>query len=161
MKENWQYAKYLFRHKLFVLIAGIKYGVPIWRLLIHDWSKFMLIEWVAYRDFFYGERGPDGNRRPEVKAAFKRAWLHHIHLNPHHWNAWTNLDTDGVSVLPMPEKYWREMLADWYGAGRAITGEWRAGEWFDENEGKIVLHPDTKTMVVAGLLHAKLQFGWK
>ena len=138
MKKNWQYLKYIARHKWFVLVAGLKFKVSWWRLLIHDYSKFMPVEWTAYREFFYGER------TPAVKAAFKKAWLHHIHINKHHWNHWTYNDTDGTSVLEMPDKYIREMLADWFGAGRAIQGKWCAWDWYAEHESKICLHENTR-----------------
>lgn len=147
MEKNWQYLKYIVRHKWFVLVAGLKFKVPLWRLIIHDWSKLMPVEWAAYREFFYGERGPDGSRPPLVKAAFKRAWLHHIHLNPHHWNHYVYTDTDGTETLEMPETYLREMLADWWGAGRAVTGRWRADEWYEENKSNIVFHPETRDQV--------------
>ena len=151
MKKHWLYFKYMARHKWFVFVAGLKFKVPLWRLIIHDWSKFTPGEWVAYTEFFYGERGPDGNRTPEVKAAFKRAWLHHIHLNKHHWNHWVYTDTDGTTALEMPETYFREMMADWWGAGRAITGKWRANDWYEENREQIVFNPKTQAKVERGL----------
>ena len=160
MMKDWLYVKYLARHKWWVFVAGLKFKVPIWRLIIHDWSKLMPVEWVAYREFFYGERQADGRRPDEVKAAFHEAWLHHIHLNMHHWNAWVYVDTDGQTTLRMPAKFIREMLADWYGAGRAITGRWRAGEWYEENKDKIVLHPYTKGYVDGALDKAKRKYGW-
>jgi hypothetical protein len=38
--KHVRYLSYVVRHKWFVLLAGIKTGAPLWRLLIHDWSKF-------------------------------------------------------------------------------------------------------------------------
>lgn len=49
--------------------------------------------------------------------------------------------------LEMPEKYAREMVADWYGAGRAITGRWECPKWYSENRSKINLHPKTRAFV--------------
>jgi len=49
--------------------------------------------------------------------------------------------------LEMPEKYAREMVADWYGAGRAITGKWEAHKWYAENRSKIQLHAETRFLV--------------
>lgn len=52
--------------------------------------------------------------RVAVDYDFNIAWLHHIHNNPHHWNHWIiQNDTDGVEVIRMPEKYAKEMVADW------------------------------------------------
>jgi len=36
MRRHWQYLKYVFRHKWFVLLAGIKLGVPLLQLVFHD-----------------------------------------------------------------------------------------------------------------------------
>ena len=139
--KDWRYLKYILAHKRFVFQAGLKFRVPIWRLIIHDYSKFFPVEWIAYREFFYGER------TQVVKDAFRIAWLHHIHLNKHHWNYWVYVDEGSTPILEMPEIYLREMMADWWGAGRAITGRWRADEWYEENRDKIVLHPKTQAEV--------------
>jgi len=50
-------------------------------------------------------------------------------------------------ALPMPEKYIREMVADWAGAGRAITGKWDVSDWYEKNKEKMTLHPDTRARV--------------
>lgn len=54
----------------------------------------------------------------------------------------------------MPEKYGREMVADWMGAGRGITGKWEADKWYEHNKLNIQLHPDTRVRVEALLLAA-------
>ena len=40
MLPHLRYLSYVLRHKWYVLWAGLWLGVPLWRLLIHDWSKF-------------------------------------------------------------------------------------------------------------------------
>ncbi len=53
--------------------------------------------------------------------AYDRAWLHHLHNNPHHWQYWVmppefNPDGDHDNgCLKMPEEYVLEMIADWMG----------------------------------------------
>lgn len=139
MKAHLEYAAYVARHKWFVFVAGLKTAAPIWRLLIHDWSKLTPAEWMPYVRQFYGE--PD-------KAAFNRAWLHHQHRNPHHWQHWLLREDDGPTVaLEMPESLIREMVADWMGAGRAITGKWEVASWYAKNRDKIVLAPETRSLV--------------
>lgn len=49
--------------------------------------------------------------------------------------------------LPMPEKYVREMVADWMGASRAYTGSWDMRSWLDKNLPKMRLHPETRRLV--------------
>lgn len=52
----------------------------------------------------------------------------------------------------MPERYRREMLADWWGAGRAQMGMTHEGwftvrNWYKRNAGKMHLHPETRQWV--------------
>lgn len=51
--------------------------------------------------------------------------------------------------MRMPSSLAREMVADWLGAGRAITGEWGVKSWYVENRERIRLHPDTRWLVDA------------
>jgi hypothetical protein len=39
------------------------------------------------------------------------------------------------------------MVADWMGAGRAITGRWDVASWYEANAHKMVLHPDVRVQV--------------
>ena len=143
MKPHLQYASYVARHKWFVFRAGLKTRAPLWRLLIHDWSKFTPAEWFPYVRSFYG-----GERTPAVRLAFDAAWLHHQHRNPHHWQHWLLREDDGdTKALRMPEPLVREMVADWMGAGRAITGRWEVGVWYAANAEKIVMHPEVRAQV--------------
>lgn len=151
MKPNFQYAWYVARHKYFVFVAGRKTRAPLWRLLIHDWSKMSAAEWKPYVDSFYGP-----GRTPAVRAAFDAAWLHHQHRNPHHWQHWLLREDNGnLKFLKMPDNFVREMVADWAGAGRAITGKWEIKEWYEKNRDKIQLHEHTRDRVEA-LIHDHL-----
>lgn len=170
MIKHWKNLKYLARHKWFVFIAGRSLGVSFWRLLIHDWSKLTPSEWTPYADSFYGNYPPwdrakiecpgySGKTKESVAEAFTRAWLHHVHFNKHHWQYWTLIDDPEsrlnrfvgplscTKALMMPEKYAREMVADWFGAGRAITGKWDAKNWYEDRKEGIVLHPETRKLV--------------
>lgn len=127
--------------------AGLVMKAPLWNLIIHDWSKFTPAEWFAYTEHFYGkDRGTPF--RPH-SSDFRIAWLHHIHLNPHHWNHWVEIGNRGkVIAYEMPEKYAREMIADWLGAERGISGTWDYRKWWDVNKDKVVLHPKTRDLVL-------------
>lgn len=50
-------------------------------------------------------------------------------------------------VMPMPEKFIKEMVADWYGAGRAQTGKWAAHNWYELKKETLILHPETRQIV--------------
>lgn len=47
-------------------------------------------------------------------------------------------------VLEMPDKYRKEMLCDWIGAGMAITGKRDVEGWYEKNKFNIILHPGTR-----------------
>jgi hypothetical protein len=147
---HWRYFTYLARHKWFVFLAGRRTGAPVWRLLIHDWSKFLPVEWIPYAVKFYGS--PVGSDPPaEItrrRDAFDRAWLHHQHWNQHHWQHFLlKEDSGGFRALRMPDSLAKEMVADWMGAGRAITGQWDVLPWYQANREKIILHPTTRVLV--------------
>lgn len=153
--------KYLWlttKHKAFVFRAGLKTKAPLWRLIIHDWSKYLPSEAPHYgRQFFGDQSDPLG---------FSYAWLHHQRNNPHHWEYWvpvTGHNRGGygdLEPLPMPDWAVREMVADWYGASRAYEGRWPwtfntifEWTWFDQNWPKIRrrIHPETQEKIL-GLL---------
>lgn len=61
-----------------------------------------------------------------------------------------------IVALPMPEVYAREMVADWVGAGMAISGNPDPSEWYEKNKDKIVLHDKTR-LFVEGLIRGLTQ----
>ena len=141
-----KYAWATLRHKWFVFLACRRMGVPLWRAIVHDWSKFTPAELSHYDRQFFGDKSDP--------VGFARAWLHHQNYNPHHWEYWiTRSDhSRGASgavdgCLEMPETYVREMIADWMGASRAYTGSWDMTRWLEKNLPIIRLHPDTREMV--------------
>lgn len=157
----WKYLKSLMAHKLYVLMAGLKTGVPVWRLVVHDWTKFLPIEFGPYARYFFAE----GDKQP-----FDYAWLHHQKHNPHHWQYWILVYDEEIPQtvsLPMPETYVREMIADWTGASKAYTGSWDIAEWVNENGPQMILHDDTiervwKVMLELGYMPGdKLDFAWQ
>ena len=157
MKKHLQYARYLARHKWFVFVAGLRTKAPFWRLIIHDWSKFMPCEWFPYTEFFYGAKPTNETWKQWSKDRFDDAWLHHQHFNPHHWQHWVLKNDNGTTrALYMPVKFVREMVADWMGAGRAITGKWEAQAWYEKNKDKMVLHVSTQQLVERLLENSKI-----
>lgn len=136
------------RHKWFVLLAGLKVGAPIWRLVIHDWTKFLPSEIRSYNRQFFGDAGD--------ALGFITTWVHHQNAHQHHWEYWiprtghNRCDPpypDNVPI-PMPESAILEMVADWLGASRAYEGQWpKPGEWkwLNENFDQIRVHPVTRS----------------
>lgn len=162
MKKHLKYLSYVVRHKWFVLLACIKHGI-ILRGIVHDWSKFLPSEWFAYAEFFYG-RGkvlrdkkhnthyltPDELIELEaIRRNFDRAWLKHQHHSPHHWQHHIlREDNGGTKVLEMSPAEALEMVCDWIGAGRAITGKADGTlDWYMRNRDKMALGYRTRVQV--------------
>lgn len=139
------YLKYVLRHKWFVLLASIRIGAPIWGAIIHDMSKFRPSEWLPYARTFYA---PDGSKQYIEGEAFARAWNDHQKRNKHHWQYWMlTWDRGNTTCIRMPTKHLLEMVADWMGAGRAITGKREAKAWYEKNCNQIQLHATTRLLV--------------
>jgi hypothetical protein len=163
LRKHWLYGLYVARHKWYVLLAGLRRGVNPWQLIVHDLSKFRPDEWRPYAEWFYGANGgpwapllrdPSEAWREEAavrQRAFQRAFLAHLHRNPHHQQHYV-LPSQGDKppvVFEIPERYVREMLADWDGAGRAISGVVDCRDWYvrETLAGRILLHPATRDRV--------------
>ena len=138
-----KYAGYIILHKLYVYQAGRKLGLGRVQLLLHDLHKLTPTEWKPYTDTFYRNLGS------LARDAFDRAWLHHKKtMGKHHWQYWILMADNGTwKPLEMPEKYRLEMLADWMGAGKAITGKMDVQEWYRANRDRMILHPNTRRLV--------------
>lgn len=149
-----QYAWLTLKHKWFVVIAGMKTKAPLWRLIIHDWTKFLPSELPHYGRQFFGKKNNP--------AGWIRCWLHHQNSNPHHWEYWISrsgirLDesTDDFDYIDMPEWAVREMLADYLAAGRAYEGKWpdiHNWTWLKKNCGNLRITWNTRCLM-AKILH--------
>lgn len=155
MRAHLAYFRYVVRHKWFVFWSCLKVKVPLWRAIIHDWTKFLPSEWTPYVRSFYNPDGTANKSKRSDKPIwlnmdFDDAWNHHQKHNPHHWQYWVLIrdsDDPRFEPLEMPRTYAREMVADWVGAGRAITGKNDVGGWYEKNKSKILLAEGTRDFV--------------
>lgn len=113
----------------------------------HDASKTDPEEYFPYDDYFYLKKN---NRSFETVERFNKAFLIHMHRNPHHWQYWVLTDDsngDGEKVIEMPLSYIFEMICDWW------SFSWRAGDlttiftWWDEHKDWIRFHKRTRRTV--------------
>jgi len=151
MMKYLRYLRYITVHKWFVMVSCFERGL-FWRGLVHDLSKLLPSEFFAYANYFYG-----GHRDavPEaVDRAFDKAWLLHQHRNPHHWQFWVLREDSGATkVMDMPKQYVKEMVCDWVGAGRAITGKTGTTcDWYKANREQMLLSDNTRRRVEELLL---------
>jgi len=135
------YEERLLAHIAAVRVFGRMVGVPELQLVQHDLSKWQPEEYAAYALQFCGDGAPGD--------AFDRAWIHHIHNNPHHWEHWI-IPASG-KLLRMPDEYVYEMIADWMGANRVYAGHDDMSDWLSKNWGRIRLHDEAR-ITAAGCL---------
>lgn len=114
------------QHKYWVFCEGRKLNVPLLQLLIHDWSKFLPDEWMAYIHFYRGA------------ALDKNTMEKHHQRNRHHPEWWVK---DG-EVLPMEDRFRREMLADWRAVGRVKGND--VALWYQQYGVHYTFHPETR-----------------
>lgn len=139
----FHYACYVLTHKLYVFEAGRALGVPLWQLLLHDWSKFLPGEFIPYAKTFYAE---DGSKQHETSPEYYRAWCEHENRNKHHWGHWLVTIKGTIIPLEIPENHVREMVADWVGAGEALGKPDTLG-WYEKHKNDLILGKDTRILV--------------
>jgi hypothetical protein len=140
MKADIAYLDYVIRHKWFVLVAGLKVGVPLWRLIKHDLTKLLPSESKQFSKYYH-----DKNFKNEELLT---ACLKHQNRNDHHWEYWRirsiplkcRKSFDPNYSLPMRGDAVREMVADWLGAARTYDGKWPDvgnWQWLKDNKPRI------------------------
>lgn len=123
----------------------------------HDASKTDPEEYDAYDAYFYGN-----NRSYSVVQNFKKAWLRHIHNNPHHWQHWILINDEpkeGMVVIDMPYIYVVEMICDWW------SFSWTKGDlneifgWYEDRKDYMKLSANTRRSVeyILGKMKDKLE----
>lgn len=140
-----KYLKYLLKHKWLVFTIGLKLNVPVWQLIKHDWSKFLPSIFRAYTSsLVYGYNYK--NWPEEVRNKFDLAFLKHRNWECyHHWQSFIVIhDSGSQKALDIPDRYLREMLADWISAGMAKNGRVDIKDWYNKRKDKILLHPNSR-----------------
>lgn len=156
MKIYLSYLFYILKHKYYVFLECYRKGL-IWQGIIHDVSKFLPSEFFPYARYFYlkpilekqvNNSSLSKRHIEKIKLDFNYAWLKHVHRNKHHWEYWILLlDKGHTQILSMPIKYRKEMICDWVGAGKAITGKNDVAHWYASNKNNIQLDEYSKIFV--------------
>lgn len=162
-----QYDNYLTEHKENVAkgFRWLQENIPEviengfeWQICFnHDASKTDPEEYDAYDAYFYGN-----NRSYSVVQNFKKAWLRHIHNNPHHWQHWILINDEpkeGMVVIDIPYIYVVEMICDWW------AFSWTKGDlneifsWYEDRKDYMKLSANTRISVeyILGKMKDKLE----
>ncbi len=135
---------YWFRNNLPEYLAGNERALSV-LACNHDYTKDGPKEYYAYDQYFYG-----GQKTKEVEEEFNKAWLHHIHSNPHHWQHWVLINDEaeeGIVTLRMPYYYVIEMICDWWAFSWNKGNLYEIFDWYDKHKDYMKLHADTRELV--------------
>ena len=109
----------------------------------HDVSKIMPEEYLAYAEYYFGKRDT------RVKERYEKAWLHHMHNNPHHWEYWVRLDEDSEKwkTVEMPDVYVIEMICDWASFGWNEGKREELFDWWEKKKEILIMGDKTRGRV--------------
>lgn len=150
MGARIKHFKTICKHKQVVFKECCACGI-IWQGIVHDLSKFSIVEFSSSAKHFQGNRSPIDAEKEAI--GYSMAWLHHKGHNKHHWEYWTDFDSNGrVIANKIPFRYVVEMVCDWIGAGKTYSKEkWTQDEplnYFNKVRAGRHFHPETEKVIV-------------
>lgn len=134
------------RHRHMVLRFCFKCGLYKQGLL-HDLSKYSIIEFFNGSKYYAGTHSPITNERKD--KGYSDAWLHHKGRNKHHSEYWMDLnrDTGCYEPIEMPNKYIAEMFCDRLAASmnynRKNYNSYMPLEYLYRTKNSTPMHPNT------------------
>lgn len=108
----------------------------------HDKSKYDAEEYTAYDEYFYGKE-----KTKDIEDNFNKAWLRHIHMNPHHWQYWILINDDpnlNEICIDMPKEYILEMICDWWSFSWNKENKFELFEFYIKNKDYIKISDNTR-----------------
>ena len=117
IRRFWGHLSTITKHKYVVGKMCFKSGL-IKQGLLHDCSKYSLVEFSAGVKYFQGYRSPIDAEKEDL--GYSLGWLHHKGRNKHHWEYWIDKErgTRNFIVQEMPLNYLIEAACDKIGASK-------------------------------------------
>lgn len=128
------------KHKYYVMIECFKRGLYL-QGLIHDLSKYSLIEFFTSAKYFQGNKTPIGAEK--AARGYSKAWLHHKGRNKHHWEYWVDWKNGEILLCPIPDRYIVEMACDMIGASKSYGTNNPLG-YFDKHSANFLMRKEDK-----------------
>ena len=144
--KTWQHLKTITKHRWLVLKGCFRVGLYA-QGLTHDLSKYSPTEFRMGAKYYQGTRSPNAAERED--KGYSEAWMHHKGRNRHHYEYWTDLSyqTKRYEAIPMPRKYFVEMIMDRRAACIVYQGENYRDDsalvYFEKSREKSLMHPET------------------
>lgn len=109
------------KHRHLVMRHCFRVGL-IRQGLAHDLSKYSAQEFWQGARYWCGVRSPNAVAREQ--EGYSTAWMHHKGRNKHHYEYWTDLnsETGQYEAVPMPRRYMVESVMDRIAACKTYHG---------------------------------------
>ena len=152
--KAWKHFCTITKHRLTVQKHCFQVGL-YWHGMTHDLSKYSWTEFRAGAKYYQGTRSPNSREREVV--GYSLAWMHHKGRNKHHFEYWTdiNVKTKQYEPVPMPRKYFVEMVMDRIAACKTYHGKsYKDGDALEylmkslEAKESSTMHPKTKEQLI-------------
>lgn len=143
-KANVAAAFYWIKDNLPELLTGM-YDYERQITAAHDQSKSDWDEYMAYDEYFYGK-----DQSFYTKQEFNKAWLRHIHKNPHHWQHYILVNDDPKEaevILDMPYNFIIEMICDWWSFSFKQNKLGEIFNWYNDHKQYMKLSDATRVIV--------------
>ena len=145
--KAWQHFRTITHHRWLVRQGCFKVGL-YWQGLVHDLSKYSPTEFRSGAKYYQGTRSPNAAERED--KGYSEAWIHHKGRNRHHYEYWTDMSRQTLRYepVPMPRKYFAEMIMDRIAACKTYQGsaytDGSALAYFMKSRERELMHPETK-----------------
>ena len=155
IQKFFGHLKTVTKHRRVVRKLCFKCGL-YWQGLTHDLSKYSPTEFWNGVKFYTGTKSPHVGERETY--GYSKAWLHHKGHSKHHVEYWQDIRPNGkTEPIPMPKKYFTEMLCDRVAASMIYLGDKFTdksaldyyGTHYDENP----FHSETREELEYWLVH--------
>ena len=138
--------KTVHKHRKMVRKLCFKCGL-YWQGLTHDLSKYSPIEFWNGVKFYTGTKSPHYGEREMY--GYSKAWLHHKGYNKHHAEYWQDIRPNGnTEPIPMPHKYFIEMICDRTAASMIYLGDKYTDDaplqYYKSHKDENQFHPETR-----------------
>lgn len=149
MNKLLKHLKTIRTHRKYVRQMCFKVGL-YWQGLTHDLSKYS-IEELKMCKYWTGKRSPHQECREIL--GYSPSWIHHYHINKHHFQYWWDETEDGKIVpIKMPFKYLLESFCDMVGASKAYCPDtWQPqmllDYWNNKCKGKRIMNTVSEDMI--------------
>ena len=136
------------KHRFLVFKYSVKAGIPF-RGLVHDLSKYSLLEFLEGVKYYNGNFSPISTCK-KVNG-YSKAWLHHKGRNKHHFEYWYDFNSP-LKTPVIPYKYVVELICDNIAASKTyLKDKWNLNSqlnYFLNRKDLNYINPKIKDMLI-------------